>query len=74
MLVGEESRGWDLIVDQLNHERVTLGPAGNLGHTDRYSFVERRGETRAGRAAVIEEPGVRRAVAACTPISASTSC
>lgn len=32
MLVGEEGKGWDLIVSQLNHERVTLGPAGNLGH------------------------------------------
>lgn len=30
MVVGEVDRGWDLIVDQLNHERVTLAPAGNL--------------------------------------------
>ncbi|MEZ5169328.1 MAG: acyl-CoA dehydrogenase family protein [Acidimicrobiia bacterium] len=27
-LVGEENRGWDLIVNQLNHERVALGPTG----------------------------------------------
>lgn len=27
-LVGEENRGWDLIVNQLNHERVTLCSAG----------------------------------------------
>ena len=27
-LVGEENRGWDLIVNQLNHERVALAPAG----------------------------------------------
>ncbi|MEU0478644.1 hypothetical protein ABZ260_05570, partial [Streptosporangium sp. NPDC006013] len=28
---------WDLIVNQLNHERVTLGPAGNIAHTyDRF--------------------------------------
>ncbi|MBO3746400.1 acyl-CoA dehydrogenase family protein [Streptosporangiaceae bacterium NEAU-GS5] len=33
MVVGEENRGWDLIVNQLNHERVTLGPAGNIAHT-----------------------------------------
>jgi len=30
-VIGEVGRGWDLIVDQLNHERVTLGPAGNIG-------------------------------------------
>ena len=28
MVVGEENKGWDLITNQLNHERVTLGPAG----------------------------------------------
>ncbi len=27
-LVGDENRGWDLIVNQLNHERVALGPPG----------------------------------------------
>lgn len=27
-LIGEENRGWDLIVNQLNHERVALAPAG----------------------------------------------
>ena len=38
MLVGEENKGWDLIVNQLNHERVTLGPAGNIAHTyDRFA-------------------------------------
>lgn len=28
MLIGGENKGWDLIVNQLNHERVTLAPAG----------------------------------------------
>lgn len=57
MLVGEENKGWDLIVNQLNHERVTLGPAGNLGHTyDRFAGWARR-------TGLIEEPAVRRAVA-----------
>jgi len=57
MLVGEENKGWDLIVNQLNHERVTLGPAGNLGHTyDRFVAWARR-------TGAIEEPAVRRAVA-----------
>jgi alkylation response protein AidB-like acyl-CoA dehydrogenase len=27
-LIGELNRGWDLIVNQLNHERVALGPPG----------------------------------------------
>ncbi|WP_440069285.1 acyl-CoA dehydrogenase family protein [Streptosporangium sp. OZ121] len=56
MVVGEENKGWDLIVNQLNHERVTLGPAGNLAHTyDRFLAWARRTGT-------IEEPAVRRAL------------
>jgi 3-oxo-4-pregnene-20-carboxyl-CoA dehydrogenase beta subunit len=63
MLVGEENRGWDLIVNQLNHERVTLGPAGNLGHT--YDRFVRWARTKPGRDGqpLIEQPAVRRAVA-----------
>ncbi|MCL2581654.1 MAG: acyl-CoA dehydrogenase family protein [Streptosporangiales bacterium] len=30
MLVGEENKGWRLITEQLNHERVMLGPAGRI--------------------------------------------
>ena len=30
MRVGEENEGWRLITTQLNHERVMLGPAGEL--------------------------------------------
>ncbi|MGJ6962335.1 acyl-CoA dehydrogenase family protein [Streptosporangium sp. G11] len=57
MVVGEENKGWDLIVNQLNHERVTLGPAGNIAHTyDRFLAWARRTGT-------IEEPAVRRALA-----------
>ena len=56
MLVGEENKGWDLIVNQLNHERVTLGPAGNIAHTyDRFLGWARR-------TGLIEEPAVRRAL------------
>jgi 3-oxo-4-pregnene-20-carboxyl-CoA dehydrogenase beta subunit len=63
LLVGEENRGWDLIVNQLNHERVTLGPAGNLGHTyDRFVRWARTKPGPGGRP-LIEEPAVRRAVA-----------
>ncbi|MCW2880986.1 MAG: acyl-CoA dehydrogenase protein [Sphaerisporangium sp.] len=56
MLVGEDNKGWDLIVNQLNHERVTLGPAGNIAHVyDRFVAWARR-------TGAIEEPSVRRAV------------
>ncbi|TDC84144.1 acyl-CoA dehydrogenase family protein [Actinomadura sp. 7K507] len=63
MLIGEENKGWDLIVNQLNHERVTLGPAGHIGHT-RIRF-ERWARTTPGRDGrpLIEEPAVRRALA-----------
>jgi alkylation response protein AidB-like acyl-CoA dehydrogenase len=57
MVVGEVDRGWDLIVNQLNHERVTLGPAGNLGQTyDRFRAWARR-------TGLDAEPDVRRALA-----------
>ncbi|HEY7486933.1 MAG TPA: acyl-CoA dehydrogenase family protein [Streptosporangiaceae bacterium] len=63
MLVGEEHKGWNLIVNQLNHERVTLGPAGNIGHTyDRFVAWARTAVRPDGRP-LIEEPAVRRAVA-----------
>ncbi|WP_424536024.1 acyl-CoA dehydrogenase family protein [Sphaerisporangium viridialbum] len=56
MLVGAENKGWDLIVNQLNHERVTLGPAGNIAHVyDRFVAWARR-------TGAIEEPAVRRAI------------
>ncbi|MFG1614141.1 acyl-CoA dehydrogenase family protein [Nonomuraea wenchangensis] len=57
MVVGEVDKGWDLIVNQLNHERVTLGPAGNLGQTyDRFRDWARR-------TGLDGEPDVRRALA-----------
>ncbi|CNE81562.1 acyl-CoA dehydrogenase FadE29 [Mycobacterium tuberculosis] len=63
MLIGEENKGWDLIVNQLNHERVTLGPAGNIGHTRiRFERWARATPGRDGRP-LIEEPAVRRALA-----------
>jgi 3-oxo-4-pregnene-20-carboxyl-CoA dehydrogenase beta subunit len=57
MVVGEVDRGWDLIVNQLNHERVTLGPAGNIGQTyDRFlAWAKRTG--------LVDNPDVRRALA-----------
>ncbi|GAA2264543.1 acyl-CoA dehydrogenase family protein [Nonomuraea roseoviolacea subsp. roseoviolacea] len=56
MVVGEVDKGWDLIVNQLNHERVTLGPAGNLGQTyDRFLGWARR-------TGLADVPDVRRAL------------
>ncbi|GAA3158042.1 acyl-CoA dehydrogenase family protein [Nonomuraea roseoviolacea] len=56
MVVGEVDKGWDLIVNQLNHERVTLGPAGNLGQTyDRFLAWARR-------TGLADVPDVRRAL------------
>jgi 3-oxo-4-pregnene-20-carboxyl-CoA dehydrogenase beta subunit len=61
MLVGEENRGWDLIVDQLNHERVTLGPAGNLALAyDRFAHWARNPGPD-GRP-LSEQPAVRRSL------------
>ncbi|NUR83990.1 MAG: acyl-CoA dehydrogenase [Nonomuraea sp.] len=56
MVVGEVDKGWDLIVNQLNHERVTLGPAGNLAQTyDRFlEWAEKSGKK--------DHPDVRRAL------------
>ncbi|MEW9556109.1 acyl-CoA dehydrogenase family protein [Nonomuraea sp. NPDC050783] len=57
MVVGEVDKGWDLIVNQLNHERVTLGPAGNIGQTyDRFLAWARR-------TGLVDHPDVRRALA-----------
>ena len=58
MRVGEENEGWRLITTQLNHERVMLGPAGRIGALyDRVRAWARRTD-------VLDEPDVRRALAA----------
>ncbi len=60
--VGEENKGWDLIVNQLNHERLTLGPAGNIGqHYDRFVRWVRTAKGADGKP-LLDEPDVRRAL------------
>ncbi|MFD2349162.1 acyl-CoA dehydrogenase family protein [Nonomuraea ferruginea] len=54
MVVGEVDKGWDLIVNQLNHERVTLGPAGNLAQ------IHDRLLAWARRVGLADQPDVRR--------------
>jgi 3-oxo-4-pregnene-20-carboxyl-CoA dehydrogenase beta subunit len=62
-LVGAENGGWRLITEQLNHERVMLGPAGRIG------VLHRRVRDWAASTAgpdgrpLLAEPGVRRALA-----------
>jgi alkylation response protein AidB-like acyl-CoA dehydrogenase len=64
MLVGTENAGWRLITEQLNHERVMLGPAGRIG------VLRRRVRDWAASAVgpdgrpLLQQPDVRRALAA----------
>ena len=55
MRVGAENEGWKLITNQLNHERVMLGPAGRLG-----SLYDR---VRDWASPHLDEPDVRRVLA-----------
>ena len=55
-VIGEVDKGWNLIVNQLNHERVTLGPAGNIAHRfERFAAWARR-------TGAIDKPDVARAL------------
>ena len=57
MRVGEENAGWRLVAEQLNHERVMLGPAGRIAAL--YDRVCGWAE----RAGLLAQPDVRRALA-----------
>jgi len=57
MRVGEENAGWQLVTAQLNHERVMLGPAGRI------AALHDRVLGWAGRAGLLAQPDVRRALA-----------
>ncbi|MFH5824617.1 acyl-CoA dehydrogenase family protein [Georgenia sp. AZ-5] len=63
MLVGEENRGWKLMIDQLNSERFIVGPAGKLqAHLDH--FQEWALDTPVeGQGRMADLPAVRRALA-----------
>jgi alkylation response protein AidB-like acyl-CoA dehydrogenase len=62
MRVGEENGGWRLVTEQLNHERVMLGPAGRLAvlHERVRAWAARTGPD--GRP-LLEQPDIRRALA-----------
>jgi alkylation response protein AidB-like acyl-CoA dehydrogenase len=57
MRVGEENAGWRLVTEQLNHERVMLGPAGRI------AALHDRVSGWAERAGLLAQPDVRRALA-----------
>jgi hypothetical protein len=63
MLVGEENRGWRLVTEQLNHERVMLGPAGRIAAV--YDAVRSWAAGRSGPSGgpLLSEPDVARALA-----------
>jgi 3-oxo-4-pregnene-20-carboxyl-CoA dehydrogenase beta subunit len=63
MRVGAENAGWRLITEQLNHERVMLGPAGRIGGLhDRVRDWAARQVGPDGRP-VLDRADVRRALA-----------
>ncbi|MEV4549373.1 acyl-CoA dehydrogenase family protein [Nonomuraea wenchangensis] len=61
-LIGEEDKGWKVIMSQLNSERFIVGPAGKIqAHLDR--FLRWARETRLdGSRHMIDLPEVRRAL------------
>jgi len=61
-LVGPENGGWGLVVNQLNHERVSLMPVGPLERNLEQVVVWAR-ETRRDGQRVIDAPWVQRSLA-----------
>jgi alkylation response protein AidB-like acyl-CoA dehydrogenase len=63
MRVGAENAGWRLVTEQLNHERVMLGPAGRIAAP--YERVRDWAANRTGPGGrpLLDEPDVRRALA-----------
>ena len=62
-LVGTENAGWRLITEQLNHERVMLGPSGRIGVMRRRVRDWAAGEAGADGRSLLQRPDVRRALA-----------
>ncbi len=62
-LVGAENGGWRLITEQLNHERVMLGPSGRIGVLHRRVHSWAASQLGPSGRPVLGEPDVRRALA-----------
>jgi hypothetical protein len=63
-LVGAENAGWRLITEQLNHERVMLGPSGRIGVLRRRVRDWAAGAVGPDGRPLLEQPDIRRALAA----------
>ncbi|HEY7323953.1 MAG TPA: acyl-CoA dehydrogenase family protein [Streptosporangiaceae bacterium] len=63
-LVGAENSGWRLITEQLNHERVMLGPSGRIGVLRRRVGDWAASTTGPDGRPLLEQPDIRRALAA----------
>jgi alkylation response protein AidB-like acyl-CoA dehydrogenase len=61
-LVGEENKGWGLIVAQLEHERFSLAPSSPMTQRIEETIRWAR-ETRIDGAKVLDQPGVREMLA-----------
>jgi alkylation response protein AidB-like acyl-CoA dehydrogenase len=62
-LVGEENQGWQLITNQLNHERVTICSSGIIERQLEDVTRWAKQTTRPGGGRVIDEPRVRQLLA-----------
>jgi len=63
MRVGEENGGWRLVTEQLNHERVMLGPAGRLAVLHERVRAWAAAQPGPDGRPLLEQPDVRRALA-----------
>jgi hypothetical protein len=63
MRVGAENAGWRLVTEQLNHERVMMGPAGRLAALHDRVRAWADGRAGPGGRPLLEQPDVRRALA-----------
>ena len=64
-LVGEENKGWKLLVAQLDHERFAMAPSSPLKSRIEEA-IQWAKETRIDGAPVIDQPGVREKLAGLT--------
>jgi 3-oxo-4-pregnene-20-carboxyl-CoA dehydrogenase beta subunit len=62
MRVGAENAGWRLVTEQLNHERVMMGPAGRLAALHHRVLAWAAGRGGPDGRPLLEQPDVRRAL------------
>ena len=62
MRVGKENAGWRLVTEQLNHERVMMGPAGRLAALHDRVLAWAAGRAGPDGRPLLEQPDIRRAL------------